>query len=140
MSYTQSNSQMEMLSWIVDRWISTDGETNSYEHWEKAGDNLFVGGSETVKNGDTVFAEKLKIELIEGTVYYIADVSHNLAPVRFKLTQINENSAVFENPEHNFPQKISYRLVDGTTLHAAIEGPSRKGEWKKIDFIMNRMR
>jgi len=31
------------------------------------------------------------------------------------------NSVVFENPEHDFPQRILYRL-DGGMLHARIEG------------------
>ncbi len=133
------NSDMEKLSWIVDHWVSANGESTSYEHWEKTSETLFTGGSETVKNGDTIFAEKLKIELLDGNIYYIADVSHNPAPVKFKLTKLTENEAVFENPEHDFPQKISYKHVEGD-LHAAIEGPGKDKIWKKIDFIMKKMR
>jgi hypothetical protein len=138
MGYSQ-NTDMQKLSWIVDRWIATDGESKSYEHWEKTSETLFTGGSETIKSGDTVFSEKLKIELIDGNIYYIADVSHNPAPVKFKLTKLTDSEAVFENPEHDFPQKISYIQVDGN-LHASIEGPGKDKKWKKIDFIMNKMR
>lgn len=138
MGYSQ-NTDMQKLSWIVDRWIATDGESKSYEHWEKTSETLFTGGSETVKNGDTVFSEKLQIELIDGNIYYIADVSHNPAPVKFKLTKLTDSEALFENPEHDFPQKISYKQVDGN-LHASIEGPGKDKKWKKIDFIMNKMR
>lgn len=138
--YAQMNStDLEKLSWIIDRWVSNDGESTSYEHWEKVSETQFTGGSETVKNGDTVFTEKLKIELIDGSVYYIADVAHNPAPVKFKLTFLTDSEAVFENPEHDFPQKISYKYIEGN-LNASIEGPSKKGDWRKVDFIMNRMR
>lgn len=137
MSYAQSD--MEKLSWIVDRWVSTDGESTTCEHWETVSETLFTGGSETTKNGDTVFAEKLKIEVIDGNIYYVADVSHNPAPVKFKLTLLTESEAVFENPEHDFPQKISYKHSDGN-LHASIEGPDKAGKWGKIDFIMKKMR
>jgi hypothetical protein len=137
MSYSQTD--FEKLSWIVDRWVSTDGESISYEHWEKSSDNLLTGGSETVKNGDTLFAEKLKIEYYEGNIYYIADVKHNPAPVRFKLVSLSESEAVFENPEHDFPQRITYKQMEGS-LHASIEGPGKDNKWKKIDFIMNKMR
>jgi hypothetical protein len=136
---SQAQNDMDKLSWIVDRWVSTDGESASYEHWEKTGENLFTGGSETVKNGDTLFAEKLKIELINGSIYYIADVFHNPAPVKFKLTHLAENEAVFENPQHDFPQKISYKQIDGD-LHASIEGPGKDNKWRKIDFVMKKMR
>ena len=138
MSYSQ-NTDMQKLAWIVDHWIATDGESKSYEHWEKTNETLFTGGSETIKNGDTVFSEKLKIELIDGNIYYIADVSHNPAPVKFKLTKLTDSEAVFENPEHDFPKKISYKQVDGN-LHASIEGPGKDKQWKKIDFVMNKMR
>lgn len=138
MGYSQ-NSDMQKLSWIIDRWVSTQGESISYEHWEKTSETLFTGGSETIKNGDTIFAEKLKIELIEGNIYYIADVSHNPAHVKFKLTRLTDTEAVFENPEHDFPQKITYKHIEGS-LHASIEGPGKDKQWKIIDFVMNKMR
>ncbi|MGH8854313.1 MAG: hypothetical protein ACREWI_08545 [Telluria sp.] len=40
---------------------------------------------------------------------------------------------MFENPAHDFPQRIIYRRVGDTGLHARIEG---KG--KGIDFPMRR--
>lgn len=137
--FSQMNTKdLEKLSWINDRWVSTDGESTSYEHWEEINDALFKGGSETIKNGDTVFAEKLSIELINGEIFYIADVAHNPAPVKFKLTFLTDSEAVFENPEHDFPQKISYKYIEGN-LNASIEGPAKSG-WKKVDLKMNRMR
>ncbi len=135
---TYSQTDFEKLLWIADRWISADGETTSYEHWEKASDTLYTGGSETVKNGDTVSSEKLKLVKEGSEIFYIADVKHNPASVKFKLTSLSETEAVFENPEHDFPQKITYRNVEGN-LHATIEGPGKNG-WRKVDFFMNRMR
>ena len=46
---------------------------------------------------------------------------------------------MFENPNHDFPQKISYKNEDGN-LHAWIEGPGKDGNWKKIDFYMAKAR
>jgi hypothetical protein len=139
MGYSQNKSDMEKLSWIVDRWVSSNGESTSYEHWEKVSETMFTGSSETVKNGDTLFSEKLKIEFTDGNIYYVADVKHNPEPVKFKLISFSESEAVFENPEHDFPQKITYKHVEGN-LHASIEGPGKNNTWKKIDFHMNRIR
>ncbi|KXK42791.1 MAG: hypothetical protein UZ05_CHB002002905 [Chlorobi bacterium OLB5] len=133
-AFSQNNADMQKLLWIVDKWVSQSETSTSYEHWEKTNETLYTGGSETIKNGDTVFAEKLKIELIEGKVYYIADVAHNPAPVKFLLTEVNENSAIFENPEHDFPQKITYINENGI-LHAVIEGPGKDGKTKKSGFF-----
>ena len=137
MSYSQSD--FEKLSWILDKWVSTDGESTSYEKWEKVNDSLYTGSSETVKDGETVFQEKLKLSREGNDIFYIADVKHNPAPVKFKLTSITESEAVFENPEHDFPQKIVYKQAGGN-LHASIEGPGKDGKWRKVDFIMNKMR
>lgn len=138
-AFSQNNADMQKLLWIVDKWVSQSENSTSYEHWEKTNETLYTGGSETIKNGDTVFAEKLKIELIEGKVYYIADVAHNPAPVKFLLTEVNDNSAIFENPDHDFPQKITYINENGI-LHAVIEGPGKDGKTKKVDFFMQKMR
>lgn len=132
-------SDMELLSWMLDRWISSNGETTSYEHWERTSDTLFTGGSETVKNGDTVFSEKLKLVYEDGNIFYVADVSHNPAPVKFTATYLTDTLVTFENPDHDFPKKITYEQVNGN-LHASIEGPGKNGAWRKVDFIMSRMR
>jgi hypothetical protein len=130
---------MQKLEWIIDRWVSAGTESSSYEHWEKLTDELFTGGSETIKNGDTIFSEKLKIVKEGDEIFYVADVSHNPAPVKFKMISISDTEAVFENPEHDYPRKITYRYTEGD-LHASIEGPGKSGNWKKVDFIMKRMR
>ena len=136
---SETDKNMNDLLWIVDNWVNAGGESVSYEHWNKVNDSLFEGGSETIKNGDTIFAEKLKIIKEGNDIYYVADVKHNPAPVYFKLTEISEGKAVFENPEHDFPQKITYILENGT-MQAFIEGPGSSGNWKKVDFYFNRMR
>jgi hypothetical protein len=134
-----AQTDMKKLEWIIDRWVSAGAESNSYEHWEKISDELFTGGSETVKNGDTIFSEKLQIVKEGNEIYYVADVSHNPAPVKFKLISLSDTEAVFENQEHDFPQKITYMLKEGD-LHAAIEGHGKDRKWKKVDFFMKRMR
>lgn len=131
--------QFEKLLWIVGRWENTDGDTKSIEHWEKINGSLYEGGSETVKNGQTIFSEILKIQKFGEEIFYIADVKHNPATVMFKLTSLDDNCAVFENTEHDFPKKITYKYEDGS-LHAWIEGPGKNGDWKKTDFYFNKLK
>ncbi|MEO8513375.1 MAG: DUF6265 family protein [Ignavibacteria bacterium] len=135
----QEKTDMDKLLWIVDSWVSTDGESKSYEEWKKTDDNLYEGGSKTVKNGDIIFMESLRIERTSEGIFYVADVKHNPKPVRFKLTDVSDTLAVFENPEHDFPKKITYMNENGN-LHAFIEGPGKDGKDKKIDFFLTKMR
>src|SRR3990172_12736065 len=85
MSKAQSNTSMEQLLWIVDKWVSIGCETTSYEEWTKINDSLYEGASKTIKNGKIIFEEKLKIISDKGNIFYVADVAHNPAPVYFKL-------------------------------------------------------
>tara|TARA_Y100000815_G_scaffold271620_1_gene298650 strand:- start:17925 stop:18092 length:168 start_codon:yes stop_codon:yes gene_type:complete len=38
------------------------------------------------------------------------------------MTAINDSLIVFENPEHDYPQKIAYRKVNADSLVAEISG------------------
>lgn len=135
----QEKTDMQKLLWIADSWVSASGETTSYEEWKVINDDLFEGGSKTIKEGKVIFSESLKIEKTADGIYYVADVAHNPAPVKFKLTNVTDTSAVFENPDHDFPKKITYLLEEGN-LHAFIEGPGKDGNIKKVDFYMQKMR
>jgi len=139
MSNSQCHKNLDELSWIVDNWINSSGSIVSHEHWIKVNDTLFEGGSETIKDGDAVFTEKLKIIVKDEDIFYVADVEHNPAPVYFKLIVSESNKAVFENPGHDFPQKITYE-VNGGDLHAYIEGPGKEGKWQQVDFYFTRRR
>ena len=130
----------EKLSWIVDRWISAPGESITYENWVKLDDTTFSGKSHTIKNGDTVFTEQLKIEKIGDEIYYTAVVKHNPDTVHFKLVELGENKAVFENPEHDFPNRIIYMLKADGTFYARIEGKNKKGEDAAGEFFYTRAR
>ncbi len=136
---TDSNP-FEKLSWIVDRWISPPGESITYENWVKLDDTTFSGESHTIKNGDTIFTEQLKIEKIGEDIYYTAVAKHNPGPVHFKLVELGENKAVFENPEHDFPKRIVYMLKDDGSLYARIEGKNKKGEDAAGEFFYTRAR
>jgi hypothetical protein len=50
---------------------------------------------------------------------------------------VTDSTAVFENPEHDFPQRIGYRLVRPDFLSAWIEG-TRGGHARRVDFAYRR--
>ena len=52
----------ESLDWMVGNWIRVDDQPNqqSYEVWEKEGDNL-VGLGYTLQENDTVFKEEMTL-------------------------------------------------------------------------------
>jgi hypothetical protein len=132
------NTSLSSLSWMIDNWINEDSNGVTKEQWTKIDENKYEGKSFTIKDGDTVFSEELMLEKKGNDVYYTAVVKHNPAPVSFKMIEYSDKHAVFENQEHDFPQKISYKLQYDGSLLAWIEGKNSKGVYSKIEFPYKR--
>jgi hypothetical protein len=126
------------FAWLAGCWDGSGGGRESLEQWMKPSGQTMLGMSRTVANGKTVAFEFLQLREQEGNIFYIAKPSGQ-AEASFKLVKYENNEAVFENPQHDFPQRIIYRLEKDGALAAAIEGMS-KGKLKKIDFPMKRVK
>ena len=98
-----------------------------------------IGMSRTVAGGKTVFTEYIQIRESNGQLAYIVSLGLAAKPVVFKLVKGSDNEATFENPEHDFPQRIIYRRESTDSLFARIEG-QEKGVNKGIDFRYRRTR
>lgn len=98
---------------------------------------MMLSTSQTVKGSKTISFEFLRIIENETGIYYISKPSENKEETAFKLIKFNNNEVVFENPEHDFPQRIIYKLEKGTSLFARIEG-KKNGKEMGINFPMNR--
>lgn len=112
------------LGWLEGTWHRTDNVksgSTSHERWVKLNDKEWKGYGVTMQGNDTTFLEKITILIKDGNLFYVADVPENNQPVYFKFTDIRESSFVCENPNHDFPKKISYH-VNGTKLTAQISG------------------
>ncbi len=72
----------------------------------------------------------------DGQLAFIAMPSGQRTTV-FPLLRLGQTEAVFENPQHDYPQRIVYQLEGGTRLRARIEGMHR-GAPRVIEFPMSR--
>lgn len=122
------------LSKLSGTWQNTKSP-NTYEKWEASEEAILVGKGYKVAGGKEALLEELRILKAGGNWYYEATVSHNPAPVRFKLTSQEENKWVFENPEHDFPQKIVYEWLSDTELKAYVSAGQKGFEinFKKVE-------
>lgn len=136
----ESAFKIEDLGWLSGCWQSENKEKNSSvsEFWTKAAGQSMLGVGRTIKNGKTVDYEYLRIVEDDKGIFYIAKPKANAEETPFKLTKLTTTEAVFENPAHDFPQKIIYR-VDGAKLFARIEG-NNKGKFMGFDFPMSKVK
>jgi len=127
------------LAWLKGCWSSNrDGRTIT-EHWLKPAGGTLLGISRTVAGDKTVEFEFMQIRQEgNGDVLFIAKPSGQ-AETTFKLIKGGAREVIFENVQHDFPQRVIYRLQSDGSLLGRIEGVS-KGKEKAVDFPMSRER
>ena len=123
-------TQFRSLKWLESNWERTNIKpgTKAIEKWHAGAPYELRGLGVTIKGQDTVFLEKIIIIIKEGNIYYVADVKENKEPVYFKFTSVSSTGFVCENPQHDFPKKIEYRLID-STLTVIISAGNKSQEY-----------
>jgi len=96
-----------------------------------------LGMSRTVRGDSLLELEFLQILGQSGRVVYHAQPSGQ-RPADFVASAVSDTLVVFENPEHDFPQRIIYRRRGADSLIARIEG-TRNGKTRGIDFPYERV-
>ena len=117
----EANSSFD---WLVGSWVNQ--ESQAIEEWEKSSDHLFLGTAYVESKGEKVVKEKIRIESINNTYYYIAEIPETSISVTFNITHIGESGFVCESEEINFPRKISYELNGFDDLSTRLEGLGKK--------------
>lgn len=101
-----ATDQVDEMSWLSGCWISADESTR--EVWSEDFDGMMFGYSVTWKDAQVSFFEQLRIEPHETGRVYLAS-PRGTGTTAFTLTDMTHQSALFENPEHDFPQRLLYR-------------------------------
>jgi hypothetical protein len=128
---------LEKLGFLSGCWAFESGALRVEEQWNRPAGGIMLGASRTLKGGRAVFHEFLRIDVKEGAVQYTPQIGSTAKPVTFRLTTLGENEAVFENLQHDFPQRIIYRK-SAEGLPVRIEG-TVNGALRKQDFPYRRM-
>jgi hypothetical protein len=128
--------QLNSLYWLVGTWNRTNTKPgrSATEYWEKTPANELTGKGITLRGQDTVFVEKFSLIAKDNALFYVADVPENKKAIYFKVTEASSTGFVCENPEHDFPKKITYELT-GNKLKAQISG-----DGKAIDFLFEKIK
>lgn len=135
----KADNAIAKLSWLPGSWQSITEEVQYYENWTKTNDSLYTGYGYMMSEGDTVFFESIKIQKQGKDIFYNVSTNEqdSLDVVSFKLVQDSAGIFIFENPAHDFPQRIGYSNPSMDSLHAYIEG-NYKGQYRKEEFPMTR--
>lgn len=107
-------------------WFMSTDRGDRLEIWSIADDSTLVGKTVRIKpeNGDTVTLDLLRLERRDTVITYItvARGQNKTEPVRYILTEAEYEGYIFENPQHDDPKKIKYRLLGNRELQINTEG------------------
>lgn len=123
---------LDELAWLAGHWQGSADGVVTEELWLAPAGGLMLGLHREVAPGRPAAFEYLRIEVRGLGPVYVASPGGGAA-TEFPMVASGPMEAVFENPGHDFPQRIIYRR-EGDTLIARIEGEvdgrQRSAQWE----------
>ena len=117
--------EIDKLAWMTGTWTqSKDGEVVQ-ESWLGPRGKMMAAVNLTSSPKRNSF-EFLRIVEKDGALSYLASPGGR-APTEFKLKEMSEKKVVFENPAHDFPQRVIYAR-EGSQLNARVEDAAGANE------------
>ncbi|WP_075344573.1 DUF6265 family protein [Tenacibaculum agarivorans] len=129
-SILSCKKEIQNPKFLIGKWkrVNDEPSKSTYEFWNEN----YSGLGFTLQNKDTVFREDLSIVSINGVKQFqVTGVNEN--PTLFKITELSNTSFTCENPDNDFPKKITYWLEE-EKLHAKVANDEFA-----IDFEFERM-
>lgn len=108
------------------------------EEWKKMDKNYLQNKGYMIKGKDTIINERVALTNTKEGIFYtsIVEDQNKKQPIAFKMTKAEGNMFVFENPAHDFPKRIVYKLITADSLYAFIDDGTETG--KKQNFYYKR--
>lgn len=131
--------KIKIADWIIGNWENTSPEGVLSENWQKLNDSTFSASSYFIKGKDTLHFETIILAQLGETLTYKATVKgqNDDKPVSFPSTSESDKQLIFENLQHDYPQKITYTKGINNTLTAEISG-KLNGKLSSEKFVMTK--
>ena len=125
------------LAWLEGTWGGATNGVTMEEIWSSPAGGGIIGMHKDSKGGRMVSFEFFRVVPRDsGGVCYLASPGGKPA-VSFCAIELTDRRVVFENREHDFPQRVIYWLEKDGRLHARIEG-TIAGKAESEDWVWSR--
>lgn len=124
------------LGWMSGCWELRSARRLTQEHWMPPLGGMLLGMSRTAIDSAVREHESLRIVSGPDGLRYVARPADQ-PETSFLAVTVSDTAVAFENPAHDFPQRIEYVKRGADSLVARISGP-RGGERRVITFAMRR--
>jgi len=116
---------LDQLAFMAGCWegpFSQDSvEGTMEEHYTSPSENFMLGTTRYLIDGRTVEYELAVIGRGENGRVAFVTYPGGAMGLPFTLTQVVGNTAIFENPDNDFPKRVIYRRTPEGGLHARID-------------------
>jgi Outer membrane protein beta-barrel domain/Domain of unknown function (DUF6265) len=135
----------DQIGVIRGGWYQGTDQGDIVEEWAQSGDNLLTGRNYRVRvmDGDTAGERTYSIRLQPNGMFYNARFRsiNNNEPVDFELIAFEDfdglRTFVFQNTQHDYPQKITYSIEANRNMRIRYEG-LRNGKVRMEEFAYER--
>lgn len=128
---------LNAAAWLGGCWEMRRGPSVTQEVWMAPSGGAMLGMSRSVVRDTVREWEHLLLGPSPSGLAYTAKPARQ-AETSFAATVISDTLLVFENPAHDFPQRILYRRRGADSVIARIEGP-RGGQVRGFDLPFARV-
>ena len=137
--YAQLNNSIKQFEFMLGNWQMKTSSGSVNETWKKTKAGMIGKSYRHGKEGKSVLTERIELKLVDNVFNFSVTgyEEGNKGRTTFKLVSVKDQTFVFENKLHDFPQRIIYQNKDKNNLLAWIEG-SINGKMKKIEFPYQR--
>lgn len=130
---------INQLGWLAGHWRMEKGGRVVEEQWMAPAGGVMLGMSRTVSRGKVVEHEFIQIREGPGGALYFIALPSGQKEAAFQIKSLSATEAVFENLQHDFPQRITYVHQPDGSLLAAIEGPGKDDKVRRVEFAYKRV-
>ncbi len=127
--------EIDKLDWMTGTWTENKDGDIVQEAWLGPREKMMTAVNLTTSKKRGATFEFLRIVEGPSGLSYISSPGGK-TPVEFKLKSMGARRVVFENAEHDFPQRILYWIEPDGAMKARIEGEiqgkARAMEWRFV--------
>lgn len=126
---SDDSKTFKKLYTLVGTWKMNTKRGAVCEEWKKVNKNYLQSKGYMIRGKDTILSERIALTNTKEGVFYTSTVEdqNGKQPIAFKMTASENNEFVFENPKHDFPKRIVYKLISADSLHAYIDDGTENG-------------
>lgn len=131
-----ASARVEQVAWLQGCWQMTAGERVVEEQWMAPRGGIMLNLGRTVRGETLVEYESVVLREQGGRLVYEAHPSGQPSAV-FTSQTVTDSEVVFENPAHDYPQRVGYAR-NGDALLGWIDGTAN-GKSRRVEFPYHRV-